>query len=102
MFLVGVMNGGGGFEYDFEHERHEREEKKFTLILLLGGLFEESVELIGREESLEDGAYKNGEGGFLFDMSNINSNVAKLRSAIHRSFFSTGGSISWNNDRSWA
>ncbi len=67
MFLVGVMNGGGGFEYDFEHERHEREEKKFTLILLLGGLFEESVERIGREESLKDGTDEDGEGRFLFE-----------------------------------
>ena len=61
MFLVGVMDGGGGFEDDFEHEGHERGEEEFALILLLGGLFEEPVELLGREESLENGTDEDGE-----------------------------------------
>lgn len=34
--------------------------------MLVGGLFEESVELFGRKESLEDGTDKDGERRFLF------------------------------------
>lgn len=68
MSLVGMMDGGGGFEDNFEHECHERGEEEASLILLFGGLIEETVELVGREESLQGGADEDGEGGFLFKM----------------------------------
>ena len=66
MALIGVVDGGRGFEDDFEHEGHERGEEEIALVLFFGGLFEERVELFGRQESLKDGADEDGEGGFLF------------------------------------
>jgi hypothetical protein len=63
-----MMKGGGGFEYDFEHESHERGKEQSSLILFFSGLVEESVELVGREKSLQNRADKDGKGGFSFKM----------------------------------
>jgi hypothetical protein len=66
MSLIGMMDGGGGLENDFEHESQEAGEEEFSFVLYFGGIIEELVELVGRKEALKGGTDEDGKGGLFF------------------------------------
>ena len=66
MALNGMVDGGGGLEHDFEQECHECGEQEGAFVLFFGSIVEKLVELVGRQEPLQDGADEDDEGRFLF------------------------------------
>ena len=68
MSLKGMMNGGRGFEYDFEHQGHERRKQESTLILFFCGLVEELVEFGGRKQTLQRATDEDGEGRCVLEL----------------------------------
>jgi hypothetical protein len=84
MASVGMVDGGGASEDDFEQESHEIGEEEVAFVLFFGGIYEKFVEFFGREESLEDDSHEDGEGGVLFKI------VENLVVSVHVDSFQAG------------
>jgi hypothetical protein len=63
--LVSGINGGLLSQDHLKHEIRQGGKEDFVLILLLGSVAEELVELVGAEEAFEAGPAQDSDGGLV-------------------------------------